>query len=62
MMGAAITAARLLLEVIDRAKHALDASEAEVKSALAELEKEQAKLAADRKDTDTALDKKFEGK
>lgn len=56
----AIAAGKLILSAIEVAKQALEASSVQLKDALVEAEKMRDQLAADRKDADTALDKKFD--
>jgi len=56
-----VTAAEGLTSAIDKAKQSLEAGTAQLKSALAEAEKMRDQLAADRKEADDALDRKFDG-
>lgn len=62
-----IEAARLLVAItegltsaIGKAKQALEAGTVQLKSALAEIEKMRDQLAADRKEADDDLDRKFD--
>jgi ABC-type transporter Mla subunit MlaD len=55
-----VTAAEGLTSAIDKAKHALESGTAQLKDALAEAEKMRDQLATDRKEADTALDRKFD--
>lgn len=55
-----IATAEGLASAIDKAKQALEAGTAQLKQALAEAEKMRDQLAADRKEADDALDRKFD--
>jgi len=55
-----IATAEGLASTIDKAKQALEAGTAQLKQALAEAEKMRDQLAADRKEADDALDRKFD--
>lgn len=55
-----ITTAESLSTAIDKAKQAIDAGAEQLRGALAEAEKMQAQLAADRRTADDSLDRKFD--
>ena len=55
-----IATAEGLAHAIDKAKQALETGTAQLKQALAEAEKMRDQLAADRKEADDALDRKFD--
>jgi len=56
-----VATAEGLSSAIDKAKAALESGTAQLKEALAEIEKTRDQLAADRKAADTELDRKFDG-
>lgn len=56
-----VATAEGLMGAISKAKEALEAGTAQLKTALVELEQMRDQLAADRKVADDALDRKFDG-
>lgn len=56
-----VATAEGLSSAIDKAKEALESGTAQLKEALAEIEKTRDQIATDRKAADTELDRKFDG-